>query len=442
MTKKDLRQRIGKLRRSLSETEISVYTEQILDKVVKSPEYIDANEIFVYVNYKQEVPTLPLIRHALEKGKRVAVPRVEGEIMEFYYISEEEDLEPGYMGIWEPVIANVAEAKNALMIMPALAFDSNFYRLGYGGGYYDRYINEHPESNFIKMGLAYNFQYMRHNYIDAEWYDRQVDVIVTPDKLYRRSEQETTSGHKQDKSILDDIDLLVLDMDGTRKWMFFTNNSSKDKTLYIEKLARMDCHITPDDILTSGDIMIEFLKTQRPGKTVYVMGTPALEKSFKEAGIDIRQDINETADIVVVAFDMTLTYEKLEHACSLIRNGAEYLATHPDINCPVSNGFIPDCGAFIAAINLSTGKTPRITGKPYPETPQMIASVTGVPIEKIAFVGDRLYTDVACGVKNGAKGILVLSGETKIEDVETSEVKPNLIFDRIYDIGKALKAKV
>ena len=107
--------------------------------------------------------------------------------MEFYYIGAEEDLEPGYMGIFEPVIANVAEAKNALMILPALAFDSNFYRLGYGGGYYDRYINEHPKSKFIKMGLAYNFQYMRHNYIDAEWYDKQVDVIVTPDRLYRRT---------------------------------------------------------------------------------------------------------------------------------------------------------------------------------------------------------------------------------------------------------------
>ncbi len=463
MTKKDLRQRIGKLRRSLSDTEISVYTEQILDKVVKSPEYMNANEIFVYVNYKQEVPTLPLIRHALEKGKKVAVPRVEGDIMEFYYISEEEDLEPGYMGIWEPVIANEAEAKNALMIMPALAFDSNFYRLGYGGGYYDRYINEHPGSNFIKMGLAYNFQYMRHNYIDAEWYDRQVDVIVTPDKLYRRSETESGKNGKKNKNILDDVDLFVLDMDGTfylsediipgsneflkmvtdsgRKWMFFTNNSSKDKSLYIEKLARMDCKITPDDILTSGDIMIEFLKTERSGKSVYVMGTPALERSFKEAGIDIRQDINEKADIVVVAFDMTLTYEKLEHACTLIRNGAEYLATHPDINCPVSGGFIPDCGAFIAAINLSTGKTPRITGKPYPETPKMISSVTGIPLERIAFVGDRLYTDVACGVKNGAKGILVLSGETKLDDVDSSDVKPDMIFDRIYDIGKALKAK-
>lgn len=265
---------------------------------------------------------------------------------------------------------------------------------------------------------------------------------------------------ENDLSLLKDIDLFVLDMDGTfylsediiegsneflkmvenagKRWMFFTNNSSKDKSLYIQKLAKMNCMISQKDIMTSGDITIEFLKTQRPGKSVYVMGTPPLVESFKDSGIDVRQDINETTDIVVVAFDMTLTYEKLEHACTLIRNGAEYIATHPDINCPVKGGFIPDCGAFIAAINLSTGKTPRILGKPYPETADMIASVSSVPKERIAFVGDRLYTDVACGVKNGAKGILVLSGETPLEAVPSSDVKPDLIFDRIYDIGLRL----
>ena len=272
------------------------------------------------------------------------------------------------------------------------------------------------------------------------------------------------SEFKNDLRLLDDIDLYVLDMDGTfylsediipgsleflqaveqcgKRWMFFTNNSSKDKSLYIKKLAKMGCYVNEDMIFTSGDIMIEFLKNERPDKSVFVLGTPPLVESFEKAGIEVRQEPDSRADIVVVAFDMTLTYGKLEHACTLIREGAEYLATHPDINCPVSGGFIPDCGAFIAAINLSTGRTPRITGKPYPETPAMISSFTGVPTGRIAFVGDRLYTDVACGVKNGAKGILVLSGETLIGDVPSSDVQPDLIFDRIYDIGcELLKRK-
>ena len=262
---------------------------------------------------------------------------------------------------------------------------------------------------------------------------------------------------------LNDIGLFILDMDGTfylsediipgsneflakvsetgRRYMFFTNNSSKDKKLYIDKLARMGCYIGPDDIYTSGDITISYLKKYYPDRTVYLMGTPPLVKSFEEAGIRLNQDTAGTADIVVVAFDMTLTYEKLEHACTLIRNGAVYIATHPDINCPVTGGFIPDCGAFIAAVNLSTGKTPKILGKPYPETADMIELVTGIPKERTAYVGDRLYTDVACGVKNGAKGILVLSGETHSEDIEGSDVKPDFVFDRIYDIGLKLKRR-
>ncbi len=266
---------------------------------------------------------------------------------------------------------------------------------------------------------------------------------------------------KNDLKLLDNIDLYVLDMDGTfylsediipgsleflravedcgKRWMFFTNNSSKDKSLYIQKLAKMNCNVTEDMIFTSGDIMIEFLKANRPGKSVYVMGTPPLVESFEKAGIDVRQDTSSKADIVVVAFDMTLTYEKLEHACTLIRNGADFIATHPDINCPVTGGFIPDCGAFIAAIKLSTGREPKILGKPYHETADMIELVTGVPKGRTAYVGDRLYTDVACGVKNGAKGILVLSGETHFEDIARSEVKPDFVFERLYDIGVALK---
>ena len=256
------------------------------------------------------------------------------------------------------------------------------------------------------------------------------------------------------------IELFVLDMDGTfylsddiiegsldfigtvkdtgRRFLFFTNNSSKDKRLYIDKLAGMNCMIGPEDIYTSGDVTIRYLKENHSDSTVYLVGTPPLEESFLKAGIVLKQGMHETADIVVVGFDMTLTYDKLEHACTLIRNGARFIATHPDINCPVSGGFIPDCGAFIAAISLSTGVKPLILGKPYAQTADMIELMSGVPKANTAFVGDRLYTDVACGVNNGAKGILVLSGECSFEDIAKSDVKPDFVFERLYDIGKAL----
>ena len=143
-------------------------------------------------------------------------------------------------------------------------------------------------------------------------------------------------------------------------------------------------------------------------------------------------------DIVVVGFDTTLTYIKLEKACSFIRNGAIFYATHPDINCPVENGFIPDVGSFCAAISLSTGVTPKIFGKPHVETLESILDNYKSKKEEIAFVGDRLYTDVAEGVENGSRGILVLTGETKKEDILSSDIQPDAVFDSLGEMGALL----
>ena len=187
--------------------------------------------------------------------------------------------------------------------------------------------------------------------------------------------------------------------------------------------------------MTSGDVMIRFLKSKYPGQSVYLLGTKPLIESFEDAGIKLD---DEHPDIVVVSFDKTLTYEKLERACTFIRLGATFLATHMDINCPVEGGFIPDCGAICAAISLSTGRQPRYVGKPFKETVDMILDKTGYKRENITFVGDRLYTDVATGVNNGARGVLVLTGETHLEDVDSSDTKPDAIYDSIAQMGQLM----
>lgn len=260
------------------------------------------------------------------------------------------------------------------------------------------------------------------------------------------------------RRLLWETELFVLDMDGTfylgekilpgalefirqaekcnKDYIFFTNNSSKSPRLYMEKLAGMNCPVERRQIMTSGDVMIEYIKSRRPGKTVYLVGTPALEETFLEAGIPL---VQTQPDLVVVGFDLTLTYEKLERACTFIRNGAEFLATHLDINCPTEYGFIPDCGAMCAAIALSAGKQPKYVGKPFSETVDMVLRVTGKRKEQVAFVGDRLYTDVATGVKNGAKGLLVLTGETGLSDLEGSDVKPDGVYASLGEMGEILK---
>lgn len=255
------------------------------------------------------------------------------------------------------------------------------------------------------------------------------------------------------KALLDKVKLFVLDMDGTfylgdrridgaldfihkvketgRNFIFFTNNSSKNGSMYIEKLAAMDCPITKDQIMTSGDVTAAYLKSKYPGKKVYLVGTPALEAVFREEGICLTE---EKPEVVVIGFDMTLTYEKLERACTYIREGAVFLATHKDINCPTETGFIPDCGAICAAITLSTGVLPRYLGKLCRETLDMVLQRTGYNKDEIAFVGDRIYTDVATGVNNGALGILVLSGETKRADIAASEVQPDGVFESLKEM--------
>ena len=273
------------------------------------------------------------------------------------------------------------------------------------------------------------------------------------------------------KVLLEQIDLFVLDMDGTfylgdrilegslgflrkvrergKEFVFFTNNSSKSPVNYIEKLKKMDCHITRQQIMTSADVTIGYLKNHLAGKTVYLVGTPALEESFLQEGISLFQSeqndgvieengMRHVPDIVVIGFDTTLTYEKLERACTYIRNGAMFLATHLDINCPTEAGFIPDCGAMCDLISRSTGASPKYLGKPFAETMEYVLQRTGVPKERIAFVGDRLYTDVATGVNNGAKGILVLSGETKRSDLDTSQVIPDGVFEGLNEMATYL----
>ncbi|MBR5767209.1 MAG: HAD-IIA family hydrolase [Clostridia bacterium] len=251
-----------------------------------------------------------------------------------------------------------------------------------------------------------------------------------------------------------DKKLYIFDMDGTiylgdrvfpfaveyihrlradgRRVLFFTNNASRDGKVYFDRLTRMGFAPREGEILTSGDVTARFLLTQRRGKTVFLLGTESLKRSFGEAGITL----SDEGDIVVSSFDTELTYAGLERACTLIRGGAEYLCTHPDLNCPTENGFIPDSGSIAAAITASTGVAPRYFGKPNADTAEMIFSYTGIPASDACVFGDRLYTDVALGKNSGMTSVLVLSGETTRGDLEglPAERMPDLVIGSIADL--------
>ena len=262
--------------------------------------------------------------------------------------------------------------------------------------------------------------------------------------------------------IIKEKELYIFDMDGTvylggkpfdfakrfiknlknsgKRVLFFTNNASHTDSFYIAKLNRMGFEVTENEIMTSGDVTVEYLNRHRAGKSVYLVGVDELIKDFSEKGINLVDGKSESADIVVTSFDTTLTYEKLDNACRLIRNGAEFLSTHPDFNCPTETGFIPDSGAITAFVTASTGKLPTYFGKPYRETIEMICEATGVDREKMCIFGDRLYTDIALGKKFDVTSVLVLSGETKMADVTAADDadKPDYVFDSLDNVNKEM----
>ena len=263
-------------------------------------------------------------------------------------------------------------------------------------------------------------------------------------------------------SVISDKELYIFDMDGTiylgynvfpfairfinnlrasgRRVLFFTNNASHTADFYMGKLSSMGFSPKKDEIMTSGDVTIEFLKRHRPGRSVYLVGTDELVDNFKARGINILTGEEDRADIVITSFDTSLTYHKLDNACRLIRNGAEYLSTHPDFNCPTETGFIPDSGAIAAFVTASTGEVPTYFGKPYRETVEMIGEATGVSLDRMCIFGDRLYTDIAVGKKHGITAVLVYSGETTRDDVEkASEAeKPDYAFDSLDDVDRIM----
>jgi len=246
------------------------------------------------------------------------------------------------------------------------------------------------------------------------------------------------------------VRLFLLDMDGTfsigphmipgsdrflervretgRRALFLTNNSSGDATHYGARFAAMGVDVPVEDILTSGAATAAILHREEV-RRVYLVGTPSLEAEFRSVGIELTADAPE---LVVLGFDRTLTYEKLSTACTLLRTGLPFVVTNPDVNCPTPDGPIPDAGAFMAAIEASTGRRPdRVIGKPNPDfLLGAMATLSAAPGET-AMVGDRLYTDVASGNAADVLSILVLSGESTAEMVEGSAHRPDVVAARL-----------
>lgn len=254
--------------------------------------------------------------------------------------------------------------------------------------------------------------------------------------------------------------LFLLDMDGTiyldnelfdgtmdfleyvrksgGRYLFLTNNSSKSVEKYIEKLKALGIEATEDDFVTSVNATESYLKTKNY-KKIYVFGTESLREQLKD--FPTTTALEDDIDCLVVGFDTELTFQKLEDACILLNRGVDYIATNPDWVCPTWYGSVPDCGSICQALKNATGREPYFIGKPRPEMIYLAMQKTGYAPEETAIIGDRLYTDIASGVNAGVSSIFVLSGEGKLEDIETSDVKPEFVFENIREVYNELAEK-
>jgi len=271
-------------------------------------------------------------------------------------------------------------------------------------------------------------------------------------------ESERLPVNQSEQEILQQVACFLFDMDGTIflenrllpgalelvafllekdiPHYFLTNNSSRSKLDYVDKLARMGLSVEAERIFTSGEATARYIQKRQPGARLYVVGTPSLEAEFARFGFSL---VQEDPDYAVLGFDTTLTYEKLRLLCGFVRAGKPYIATHPDINCPVEGGFIPDIGAMIAFVEASTGRQPDvIVGKPYAPIVEAITEKTGFAPAQILMVGDRLYTDIALG-RAGLQTALVLSGETRREDLASSLIQPDLVFENVGELYELLR---
>lgn len=264
-----------------------------------------------------------------------------------------------------------------------------------------------------------------------DYFGRDASVL-TQKKLWLFDMDGTI--YEEDKVFDGTLDLLRTIVDNGGQYVFITNNSSKSCVDYVAKVNQLGIPAKMENFFTSAQATILYLNQHYCGAKVYCQGTHSFICELKCAGIDVTEDV-ESVDVVVVGFDMELTTEKLRRTCEILSTQeVAYIATNPDWVCPVSFGFIPDCGSICSMIKNATGKWPAYIGKPEPTMVNIVRDKFGVSAEDTVVVGDRLYTDIATGLNAGVTAVCVLTGEAKVIDIETGEIKPSFTFKSINDI--------
>ena len=257
--------------------------------------------------------------------------------------------------------------------------------------------------------------------------------------------------------------LIVFDMDGTIylgkdlisgsleafnylnkeniEYVFFTNNSSHDLDFYYNKIKDFGIKCDRErNFYSSTEVAISYLKEQGLKKLFVVANKSLKDKLKDDFEIVTKYDENLKIDGILCGFSTELVYQELRDACLYLQTqDIPFIATNGDYRCPIEDGlYIPDCGGMIEWMRLCTNKKARVMGKPDPEVIYTLAKMFNVKLDEILVVGDRIYTDILVGVNAKVDTVMVLSGETKMEDLKNYSYKPTYIIDSIKDLPDLL----
>lgn len=263
-----------------------------------------------------------------------------------------------------------------------------------------------------------------------------------------------------DTSTLKQKKLFLFDMDGTiyeeerlfdgaldllntirrsgGRYVFITNNSSKSVDDYLAKVRRMGIQADEENFFTSAQAAVLLLKERHPGQTVYCQGTVSLLQELQNAGIAVTNHVSDDAGVILVGFDTELTSEKLRNTCEMLTRDLPYYATNPDLACPVSFGFIPDCGSICMMLENASGKKPVYIGKPQSTMVDIVRQKYGYSREETLVIGDRLYTDIATGIHAGVDTVCVLTGEATVPAIQQGDFPPTYTFPSVWELWEAV----
>ncbi len=224
------------------------------------------------------------------------------------------------------------------------------------------------------------------------------------------------------------------------KYIFITNNSTKGIADYVTKFTKMGIEVDESNFLTASYATALYLKETYQTELLHVAGTASFRRELADFGLRTTEGMEEEIRAVVVGFDNELTYEKVMRVCELLQTRqVDYLATNPDLACPVGFGYIPDCGAICGLIAHAVGREPVYIGKPNRIIVDLALERTGYRPEETLVIGDRLYTDIACGINAGVETAVVFTGEAKQADLKDTKYPPDYYCESIRDLWEALR---